>query len=71
MDGLSDSNPDTQKEGGGMVCPIVTPTERDERKQIRRGVVCKVPKFIQTLQLKIQRICLKDLDDDPTNRRHL
>lgn len=40
MDGLSDSYPDTEKEGGGgKVCPIVTPTERYKRKQKRRGMV--------------------------------
>lgn len=37
MAALSDSNPNTQKEGGGKLCPIVTPAERNERKQKRRG----------------------------------
>lgn len=42
--------PTHRRKEEGTVCPIVTPTERTERKQIRRGMVCKVPIFIQSLQ---------------------
>lgn len=70
IDGLSDSNPNTQKKGGGKVCPIVTPSERSDRKKNRRGMVCKVPIFIQTLQWKMQHLCPTELNDNPTNRRH-
>lgn len=52
MEGLSDSNLNTEKEGGGEVCPIVTPGERNERKQNRRGMACEEPIFIQTCNKK-------------------
>lgn len=46
LEGLSDSNPNTQKEGGGKVCPIVTPAERNEREQKWRGMVREASIFI-------------------------
>lgn len=49
MAALSDSNPNTEKEGGGgELCPIVTPVERNERKQKQRGMVREVPILILT-----------------------
>lgn len=60
MAALSDSNPNTQKEGGGKLCPMVTPAERNERKQKQRGMVCEVPIFILTLQRKMHDICPND-----------
>lgn len=57
---LSDSNPRHREEGGGEVCPIVTPAESWRRgSRIGRGgmVVHGLPIFIPALR-KMCHICL-------------
>lgn len=51
MDDLSDSNPSTESEGGGEVCPTVTSTQSWLRETgIGWGMVYGSPIFISALQ---------------------
>lgn len=51
MDDLSDSNPSTESEGGGEVCPIVTSAQSLMKENgIGGGMVYGSPIFISALQ---------------------